>query len=219
MLIAGIDEAGRGPCFGPMTITIAVAKKEKEAELKEMGVKDSKMILANKRKALIEGIRNVLHEEKTVVIEPLELNDLMAKESLNEIEALKIAQLINELSQNPDVIYVDSPDAIKGAFEKRIRKYLDTSRQKIKIVAENKADANYVIVGAASIIAKVTRDEEIEKLCEKFGDFGSGYPSDPKTKKFLADYVEKHKKLPPFSRIFWSTCTNALDKIGQQKLI
>lgn len=219
MLIGGIDEAGRGPCFGPMTITLAVAEKESEKELKEMGVKDSKMILPNKRKELIDAIKNVLREEKTLIIEPVEINDLMAQHSLNEVEALRIAQLINSLKLMPEIIYVDSPDAVKGAFEKRIRKYLDTRRQKIKIIAENKADANYVIVGAASIIAKVTRDEEIEKLCEKFGDFGSGYPSDPKTKQYLADYVEKHKKLPPFSRIFWKTCTNALDKIGQQKLI
>ncbi len=218
MLIAGIDEAGRGPCFGPMTITIAVADKEAEKELKLMGVKDSKMLLPNKRKALIEGIKKQLIEEKTRIIKPLELNDLMAQHSLNEIEAQVISQLINELENKPQTIYVDSPDAVKGAFEKRIRKYLNKENQKIKIVAENKADSNYVIVGAASIIAKVTRDEEIEQLSKKFGDFGSGYPSDPKTKKYLKEYVEKHKKLPPFSRIFWSTCKEALDNVGQQKL-
>ncbi len=218
MLIGGIDEAGRGPCFGPMTITLAIAEKEAEKELKKMGVKDSKELLPNKRKALIEGIKNSILEEKTQIIAPIEINDLMTQHSLNEIEALRIAQIINEVKNTPEIIYVDSPDAVKGAFEKRIRKYLSKERQKIKIIAENKADANYVIVGAASIIAKVTRDEEIEQLTKKFGDFGSGYPSDPKTQKFLADYVEKNKKLPPFARIFWKTCTDALDKIGQQKL-
>lgn len=219
MIIAGIDEAGRGPCFGPMTITIAIAEKESEIELKKLGVKDSKELLPNKRKALIEGIKNNILEEKTQIITPIEINDMMAQHSLNEIEAIRIGQLLNEIKQVPQIVYVDSPDAKAGSFEKRIRKYLSKERQKIKIVAENKADSNYVIVGAASIIAKVTRDEEIEQLTKKFGDFGSGYPSDPKTKKFLAEYVEKNKKLPPFARIFWSTCTTALDKIGQQKLL
>ncbi len=219
MIIAGIDEAGRGPCFGPMTITIAIAEKESEIELKKLGVKDSKELLPNKRKALIEGIKNNILEEKTQIITPIEINDMMAQHSLNEIEAIRIGQLLNEIKQIPQIVYVDSPDAKAGSFEKRIRKYLSKERQKIKIVAENKADSNYVIVGAASIIAKVTRDEEIEQLTKKFGDFGSGYPSDPKTKKFLAEYVEKNKKLPPFARIFWSTCTTALDKIGQQKLL
>ncbi len=220
MLIAGIDEAGRGPCFGPMTIGISVMEKEKEKELKNLGVKDSKEILPNKRKNLIDVIKNHIVEHKVIIIEPIEINDLMAQHSLNEIEAMKIADLINELKQKPEIIYIDSPDAIKGAFEKRIRKYLNKKFEKTKIVAENKADSNYVVVGAASILAKVKRDEEIEALCEKYGDFGSGYPSDPKTKKYLEEYVQKHKKLPPFSRIFWSTCTKALEQIGstQQKL-
>jgi ribonuclease HII len=221
MLIAGVDEAGRGPCFGPMTIGITVMEKENESPLKELGVKDSKEILPNKRKALIETIKEHCEEHRVLLISPVEINDLMAQYSLNEIEAMKIAQLINELKKKPEIVYIDSPDAVKGAFEKRIRKYLTASAQKIKIVAENKADSKYVVVGAASILAKVKRDEEIEKLCEKFGDFGSGYPSDPKTKKYLADYVEQNKALPPFSRIFWSTCVKALERIGtkQTKLV
>jgi len=217
MLIAGIDEAGRGPCFGPMTIGITVMEKENEKALKAMGVKDSKEILPTKRKALVEGIKNHCVEHKVLILSPIEINDLMAQYSLNEIEAMKIAELINELKTKPEIIYIDSPDALKGAFEKRIRKYLNKSHAKTKIVAENKADSNYVVVGGASILAKVKRDEEIESLSEKFGNIGSGYPSDPTTKKFLADYVEEHKKLPPFSRIFWKTCTNALDKIGTKQ--
>jgi len=173
MIIGGIDEAGRGPVLGPMVITLAIANKEAEVELKKMGVKDSKELLPNKRKALIEGIKNNILEEKTQIITPLEINDMMAQYSLNEIEAIRIGQLINEAKILPDIIYVDSPDAKAGSFEKRIRKYLTKEKQKIKIIAENKADSNYVIVGAASIIAKVTRDEEIIQLANKYGEFGS----------------------------------------------
>jgi ribonuclease HII len=220
MIVAGIDEAGRGPCFGPMTIGIAVMEEENEAELKKLGVKDSKDLLPKKREGLIQSIKENSLEHRVLILEPIEINDLMAQYSLNEIEAMKIAHLINELKKKPDVIYIDSPDAVKGAFEKRIRKYLDKKHAQIKIVAENKADSKYVVVGAASILAKVKRDEEIEAISEKFGNIGSGYPSDPYTKKFLAEYVEKNRKLPPFSRIFWSTCTKALEQIGstQQKL-
>ncbi len=218
MLIAGIDEAGRGPCFGPMTIGIAVMDKENEKQLKIIGVKDSKLLLPAKRESLIKEVEIHSVERRVLVVEPIELNDLMSQYSLNEIEAIKIAKLINELESKIDLIYVDSPDAVKGAFEKRIRKYLDKKHEKLKIIAENKADTNYIVVGAASILAKVKRDYLIEMLCEKYGDFGSGYPSDPKTQKYLADYVQKNKKLPPFSRIFWKTCTNALGMIGQRKL-
>ena len=218
MLIAGIDEAGRGPCFGPMTIGIAVMDKENEKQLKIIGVKDSKLLLPAKRESLIKEVESHSVERRVLVVEPIELNDLMSQYSLNEIEAIKIAKLLNELESKIDLVYIDSPDAVKGAFETRIRKYLDKKHAKLKIIAENKADTNYVVVGAASILAKVKRDNLIEKLCEKFGDFGSGYPSDPKTQKFLADYVKENKKLPPFSRIFWKTCTNALGLIGQKRL-
>jgi len=220
MLIAGIDEAGRGPCFGPMTMSVVVIKKEQEVELKEIGVKDSKDILPNKRGALFSKVKNTAIEHKIKIITAIEINDLMVRENLNEIEAIKIAELLNSLKTNPDIIYVDSPDATAGKFEKRIRKYLSKEKQKLNILAENKADSKYVVVGAASILAKVTRDREIEKMRDKFGDFGSGYPSDPKTKKYLEEYFNKNKKLPPFSRIFWSTCKRYVDTTnpGQQKL-
>lgn len=218
MLIAGIDEAGRGPCFGPMTIGIAVMDKENEKQLKVAGVKDSKLLLPAKRESLLKEVTSRSIEHKMIVLEPIEINDLMSQYSLNEIEAMKIAKLLNELENKIDIVYVDSPDAVKGAFEKRIRKYLNKKNENLKIIAENKADTNYVVVGAASILAKVKRDSIIEKLCKEFGDFGSGYPSDPKTQNFLKNYVKENKKLPPFSRIFWKTCTNALGTVGQKRL-
>ncbi|MDD3083636.1 MAG: ribonuclease HII [Candidatus ainarchaeum sp.] len=220
MLIAGIDEAGRGPCFGPMCLAITIIEKEDEKELKKIGVKDSKDLLPKKREYLFEEIKQKIIEFEILTINSIELNDLMTKNNLNEIEAIKIAELINNTKSEINIIYVDSPDATKGKFEGRIRKYLKKEKQQIKIIAENKADSKYIIVGAASIMAKVTRDLEIAKLRKKFGDFGSGYPSDPKTKKFLKEYVQKNKKLPPFSRIFWSTCEKALQEIEtkQKKL-
>lgn len=221
MIVAGVDEAGRGPCFGPMVISIAVIDTSIENELKNIGVKDSKEILPKKRESLLLEIKEKTLEYQTLILEVKEINSLMVKHSLNEIEAMKIAELINNLDEEVEKIFVDSPDSIPKKFEERIRKYLNKDKQKIKIVSENKADSKYIVVGAASIIAKVTRDKEIEKISAKFGSIGSGYPSDPYTKKFLAEYVEKTGKLPPFSRIFWKTCEVALEKKGtiQQKLI
>jgi ribonuclease HII len=220
MLVAGIDEAGRGPCFGPMSLAITVFEKKQEPELKKIGVKDSKDLSAKKRDLLFDEINNCAVEKHIINVDALEINDLMAKENLNEIEAIKVADLINLLENKIDVVYIDSPDATKGKYEGRIRQYLDEEHKDINIVAENKADSKYVACGAASILAKVSRDRELEKIKEKFGDIGSGYPADPKTKKYLLEYVKREKKLPPFSRIFWSTCTKALEEIEttQEKL-
>ena len=78
---------------------------------------------------------------------------------------------------------------------------------------------NYPIAGAASILAKVTRDAEIEIMKEEFGDFGSGYPSDRKTIAFIADYFSKNDSIPPFMRSAWKTLDKYKKKprsVGQQ---
>ena len=86
------------------------------------------------------------------------------------------------------------------------------------MVVEHKADFNHLIVGAASIIAKVTREKELEKLRRKLKvDFGSGYPGDPKTKKFL----EENWNNPKYSFLFrksWATYKAFADKAKQSSL-
>ena len=63
---------------------------------------------------------------------------------------------------------------------------------------------NHVSVSAASILAKVSREEEIEKLKLQYGDFGSGYPSDPVTKEFLKNKGKEFKNTGLF-RKSWQT--------------
>ena len=219
-LIAGIDEAGRGPCFGPMTISVALIDDKDEAKLKEIGVKDSKEITPKGREKLFDLIQDIIIEHRTIIVPPIEINDLMTHYTLNEIEEMKMAELIEGLKKKPEVIYIDCPEKNGKKFEAKVRSFFSKDMgktkakelEKIKVIAENKADANYVVVGAASILAKVTRDREIEKLQEKFGAIGSGYPSDPHTVAYLEKYVAEHKKLPPFSRIFWANCKLVMDK-------
>ncbi|MCK4614298.1 MAG: ribonuclease HII, partial [Thermoplasmata archaeon] len=74
-----------------------------------------------------------------------------------------------------------------------------------RIISEHKADTKYPAVSAASIVAKVTRDREMEKLRQEYGELGSGYPSDPITRAYLLDLFRKGKELPPFVRRSWET--------------
>jgi ribonuclease HII len=79
-------------------------------------------------------------------------------------------------------------------------------RMPLRLVVENRADSRYLTCMAASIVAKVTRDREIRKLHQLFGDFGSGYPSDPKTRKFLTGIGQDAvQKLSPHIRFKWQT--------------
>ena len=86
-----------------------------------------------------------------------------------------------------------------------------------KIVAEHKADSKYIPVAAASILAKVTRDRAIEKLKEAYGEIGSGYPSDPITRRFLEEYYKKHGVFPPIVRKSWKTLEKIEEKLKNKE--
>jgi ribonuclease HII len=200
-MIIGIDEAGRGCIIGPMVICAAAINPLDEYKLKELGVKDSKKLSPHQREGLYGKVGR-LCTYTTVKITAAELNDLMDRHNLNEIEAMKIAYAIDHLGIPGATAYVDSPDNVPAKFSKRIEKYLKT---RTKLVSANKADDTYVIVGAASIIAKVQRDREIEKIKKDTGlEFNSGYTSDPVTQKFVHNRGD-YPQLEPYLRTKWST--------------
>ncbi len=199
-MIAGIDEAGKGCVIGPLVI--AGVACDCEDYLKSIGVRDSKKLSKKRREELAGKIREVAKVE-VLKISAEDLNKLMEKKTLNEILRDGYEEIIKRLK--PSVAFIDSPDV----NPERLASYLRFSTG-IEIVAAHKADEKYPIVSSASIIAKVERDWEIEKLKQKFGDFGSGYASDPKTIAFLKNL----KEWPFFVRIKWKT----LKKINQSKL-
>jgi len=216
MLLAGIDEAGRGPALGPMALAIVVATKEQEEKLVALGVRDSKELNAGERERLDAEIREIAEESVVSLVAPEELNRLMIRKSLNEIEAMRIGEMLNSISSRPEMLFVDSPDIIEANFSKRIEKYCG---RKIVIKSEHFADKNYPLVAAASIIAKVARDAEIEKLRKEFGEIGSGYPHDSRTIAFIRKYIDEKKCLPPFARTSWETNKRELDSKFQTKLL
>lgn len=215
MIIAGVDEAGRGSCLGNMVLGIALIEKKKEEKLVELGVKDSKLLPPKTREKFYKKLPKLLKEFNSMHVTAKEIDTLRTRKSLNEIEAMGIADLLNNLKHRPDVLFVDSPDPIQGNFGERIRKYLSFD---VVIRSEHKADLNYPIVAAASIIAKVERDASVKKLEKKFGKLGSGYPHDEATIKFINDYLNKNNRLPEIARKSWETNKNILDAKYQTKL-
>ncbi|MEM3395724.1 MAG: ribonuclease HII [Thermoplasmata archaeon] len=211
MQICGIDEAGRGPVIGPLVV--AAVCVHDDAELKKLGVRDSKKLQRKKRDELAGLIEKVAIVE-TIVLEPKEIDDLMDILNLNYIEAGIFAKLIDKLT--PDVVYVDAADANEEHFRQMID---ERCTWKCKIVAEHKADEKYPVVSAASIIAKVRRDAAVDKIKKEIGiDFGSGYPSDPRTVKYLQNIIAEHRPLPKFVRKHWSTVSKVKDEISTKKL-
>lgn len=202
-MICGIDEAGRGPVLGPLVIcAVAVESDEK---LRALGVKDSKQLTPKKREELAHEIRKIAKVE-LIVLDAEYIDSLREMGNLNGIEAWKFAELINLL--DPDEAYVDAADASEKNFEKMVRAEL---RCDAKIVSEHKADQNYPVVSAASIVAKVTRDECIRNIEIELGEpIGSGYTSDPVTVSFVQNYIKKHGRCPPHTRESWETAKNLM---------
>jgi len=215
MFLAGVDEAGRGPALGPMAMALVVATKEQEEKLADIGVRDSKELDSKNRVSLVAKIKNLVEEYKVSLVFPGELNSLMLRKSLNEIEAMRIGSMVNSLRVKPEILLVDSPDIVESNFSKRIARYCSA---RITIKSEHFADRNYPIVSAASILAKVARDAEIERLKGEFGEIGSGYPHDPLTIAFIRKWVEENGSLPPIARTEWETNKRELDRKFQTKL-
>lgn len=121
---------------------------------------------------------------------------------LNYLEAAYFAQVADELGTRK--VIVDASDSSPTRFRDNI---LEKMLRKSRVIAAHKADRDFTVVSAASIIAKVERDRAVEKLKRAFGDFGSGYPSDPQTKVFFLEKMRKGELMPAHVRKSWKTWT------------
>ena len=202
MKVAGVDDAGRGPIIGPLLIAGVLVEEKNLPTLKNLGVKDSKLLSPHRRVQLAEEIKKLALKWHFVKLSPAEIDDVVENgkklHKLNRLEARTMAEVIASLK--PEVAYVDASDVLAERFGEHIQECLPF---KVKIISEHKADKKYVVVSAASIIAKVERDKAIEELANKYGDMGSGYVTDPKTVAFLKKWVKKHGSYPDFVRKSW----------------
>ena len=173
-----------------MVMCGVVIEEDRIDELVALGVKDSKKLSPKNREALFEPLKNNF-KHMIVIVHAADIDIALNSPdlNLNWLEAIHTADVLNELK--PDKAIVDSPSNNKSAYGAYLGGLL---KHKIELQMEHDAE-RFAPVAAASILAKVTRDRIIEELKKKYGDFGSGYPSDPKTKKFLEENHEKHKEI------------------------
>jgi ribonuclease HII len=213
MLVAGVDEAGRGCVIGPLVLAGFLIKEENLPVLSQLGVKDSKLLSPKKREALSKEITRVAEKQYIVKLSPREIDRVVESKrklhKLNRLEAQTMAQIINTLK--PDEAYVDAADVLEDRFKHHIQENLSV---KAKITSRHKADKIYPVVSAASIIAKVERDNEIAALKATYGDFGSGYLTDQKTMCFLKQWLQKHEEYPDCVRKSWKPAKQAKNEKG-----
>ncbi|MEM2908545.1 MAG: ribonuclease HII [Candidatus Bilamarchaeaceae archaeon] len=204
--VAGIDEAGRGAVIGPLVICCALCNRRNEKRLRQLCKKDSKKLTPAQREKTLKELKEFC-EFKWIEVSAADINKLMEKMNLNDIEALAMASLAKQI-KSADIM-IDMPDRYSRTFNSRMKKFGCE-----RFEAEHKADEKYPIVAAASICAKVIRDEKIEKIKKELAvEFGSGYPGDDETRKALRN-KETRAKLTPVIRQKWKT----LESIKQRKL-
>lgn len=213
-IVCGIEEAGRGPVIGPMVMAGVIIDEKDEHKLADIGVKDSKMLTPSQREVMFERIKLAAKKVEIIILAPEEIDNALINPStnLNWLEADTSIRIIKALK--PEKAILDCPSHNPQAYADYVKNKADN----VEIIAEHKADEKYPVVSAASIIAKVTRDREIEKIKDKVNaNFGSGYPSDPLTVKFLHDNYDKYGDLKIFRKT-WASYRNILKSKGQKSM-
>ncbi len=188
-------------------------------ELKKMGVKDSKLLSPKKREQLAEKIEQIVEHTIVLRVPACNIDDSRRRGiNLNQLEAIKMADIINMV--NPDVVIVDTPsDDASTKFRDYL--YSKLENKNVKLICENFADKNYPVVSAASIVAKVDRDKKIKELEKEFGQpIGVGYSHDKNTIAFLENYAKEHNgRLPKHTRITWDTSQQIISRYKQKGLM
>ena len=213
-IILGIDEAGRGPVMGPMVYACAYWKEEYDENIrKKFKFNDSKALKPEEREKMFEQIKshpNIIRYELIVLTSDYISKEMLKRQkvSLNQISQDSAKSLIKtaiDKKVNVRKIFVDTVGPA-GSYQTLLKNSLED--RTIEVTVEPKADAKYECVSAASIVAKVTRDKNIEIIEKEDKDCGSGYPSDPKTKEWLKDNYDNIFGFGREVRFSWKTVEN-----------
>ena len=209
----GLDEAGRGPCLGPLVVGICAVPYDDIQLLIDAGVKDSKDLSKKRRMELVDWFKLQMDSRgwkyEVNSCSPQRIDIALSGDGLNILEVDLFAECLNLLSQQVSEkvsILADACDVIPQRFTDRIVARIDNwPWPESEMESLHKADTLDPVVGMASIFAKVTRDQAVEQISQEVGfSVGSGYPSDPNTKKILDQLVTSPL---PYSELRWAWAT------------
>lgn len=225
----GVDEAGRGPVLGPMVYGVSYCLSSYEQELKKYGFADSKTLTEDKRTSLLQQMcdsQGELFEQVGWATDSMSARDIssgmlryaeggLTNYNLNEQahdSTMALIQGVIDLGVNLREVFVDTvgpPQSYQAKLQKRF--------PGLEITVAKKADAIYPIVSAASICAKVTRDFSLlftRRAMDASVEWGSGYPSDPKTKRWLGEDIDLLLGWSDVVRFSWGTAKEAMVRAG-----
>jgi ribonuclease HII len=203
-LTLGIDEAGRGPAIGPMVMAAVAIDSKTAAALTRKGLRDSKSFGAGDdahaiRTELAAEIRKRAVFIATLEIEHDEIDRRVCKGELNALEREVAGKLIEQAFGHPiacDKIIADGKRMF-SALSLRYEQFISVDR----------AEEHHASVAAASVVAKVIRDERFHRIKSRYepevGPIAGGGYANAATRKWLRAYVEKYGRLPEEARKSW----------------
>ena len=225
----GVDEAGKGPALGPMVAAAVIA----DPTGLPADVDDSKRVAPARRGELAETLRTdpdvavgVARVEPAEIDRPdTDMNTLTVRGQARAVRAA-LAEAPADVAE-PVRVVADAGDTSEGRFARRLGEFVEGDGAdgehlpSVDVTAAHGADADDLVVGAASVVAKVVRDAAMADIDAEYPEYdgvGSGYPSDPTTRSFLAAYVGDRGALPDCARESWATCEDALAAAEQSAL-
>jgi ribonuclease HII len=217
-LTLGIDEAGRGPAIGPMVMAAVALDSRTAASLTRAGLCDSKTYGAGEdahaiRCELDKQIRAKAKFVTSIVVAHSQIDERVCRGELNVLERELASQMIEEAQGALDVIDKIIADG-KRMFAPLCQRFE-------RFESHDRAEEKHAAVAAASVVAKVIRDDQFNQIKRQYEDqlgpiAGGGY-ANAATRKWLRAYVELHGKLPAEARLSWPY-PYVIDLIGDVQL-
>ncbi|PMN72936.1 ribonuclease HII [Enterovibrio norvegicus] len=178
-LIAGVDEVGRGPLVGAVVTAAVILDPNNPIE----GLTDSKKLTEKKREVLFEQIKEKALAWSLGRAEPEEIDEI----NILAATMLAMERAVNGLSIAPDYVLIDGNHVPSGI--------------KVPAQAIVKGDLRVAEISAASILAKVVRDREMEALDKEYPQYGfakhKGYPT-----KAHFEALEQHGAIEGYRKSF-----------------
>ena len=149
----GIDEVGRGAVFGPVFSAVVVLNQKNKFILKKSGITDSKKLTAKKRKSLLQKILLLSSDYGIGQSSVREIDKL----GIRFATELSMIRALKKLKEKPSELLIDGPLVLRpwNGIQKNIVS----------------GDSKFMSIASASIVAKVSRDNLMERLEKKY----SGY--------------------------------------------
>lgn len=187
VIIAGIDEVGRGPLAGPVVSAAVILGKN----FPVTGIMDSKQLSSNKR----DDLYNQIYQHARAISLGMVSNEVIDKINILQAARLSMLYAVEKLQDQPDFLLIDGIYGIDSTI----------AQQTIK-----KGDQRSISIASASIIAKVTRDRMMKEFASVYPAYGFEQNKGYGTKKHR-DAIKKYG-ICPIHRKTFKGCLEYVEK-------